>query len=77
METKKCISIEKTAEAICKHIPKGWIISFNMEQGAAWVELLDHLNNPQELPDTADKSLTEQLNDAICVAKGWDISIEE
>ena len=73
IQTQGNLSLQKTAERICEHLPKGWIISLVMEREAAWVELLKH-NKRQKLPDPADKSLYEQLNDALCVANGWSIS---
>lgn len=64
-------SVDTMVELIGEHLPEGWLVCLVMEQGAAWVELSKH-NKRQKLPDAADKPLTEQLNDALCVANGWD-----
>lgn len=59
------------ANAVAKHLPKGYVLSLNIERGAAWVELLDPLERPVKLPDAADKTLEQQVNDALCAACGW------
>jgi hypothetical protein len=47
------------------------VLSLCMENGAAWVELgVDRIGNVK-LPDSADKTLINQINDALCVAIGW------
>ena len=64
--------IDKVAE----QVPAGYIISLRIENGSAWVEL-DRVEGPrrargiQQLPDPADKSLQDQLMDALCVSQGW------
>ncbi len=60
----------ETINKICGHLPEGYIISLNLENGSAWVELLDS-NGNYVLPDTTDKTIIEQLNDALCVANGF------
>ena len=65
------IPAQATAERVCKHLPEGFEIHLCMEHGAAWVKLLDAHGDSVELPDSADKSIDEQLNDALCVATGW------
>lgn len=62
---------DKIIETICVHLPPGWVIGLYMEAGAAWVSLSDPVGNIPKLPDSTDKTLTEQLNDALCVANGW------
>lgn len=59
------------ANAVCKHLPEGWEISLAMENGAAWVTLETPAGDYALLPDQADKTLEEQINDALCVANGW------
>ena len=56
---------------ICKHIPKGYVISLHMENGAAWVTLVNANDDDITLPDSADMTIIEQLNDALCVANKW------
>lgn len=59
----------------CKVLPDEWIISLQMENGSAHVELYDPDGNEIELPDSADKDLAEQINEAIETAVSaieWD-----
>lgn len=60
----------ETINKICEWLPKGWEIALLMEKGAAWVELADSDGRNISLADTADKTIDEQLNDAVCVARG-------
>lgn len=66
-------AIHGIANAICLHTPPGYVVSLCCEDGAAWVELRKDGVGNLELPDSSDKSLLEQLNDALCVANGWRI----
>jgi hypothetical protein len=63
--------MEDIIEKVCKHIPEGYQIELCMESGSAWVDLVHPKGYYLELPDSADKSITEQLNDALCVATGF------
>jgi hypothetical protein len=54
---------------VCQYIPKGWELRLCMENGAAWVSLIDEDGYEMELPDSADKTLEQQVNDALCVAR--------
>ncbi len=65
-------AIQNIANAVCPHVPIGHVITLNFENGAVYVELIKH-RKFVNLPDTADKPLSEQLNDAICVANGFSI----
>ena len=40
-----------------------------MERGAAWVMLHNQNGDFVELPDSTDKTLEQQVNDALCVAR--------
>jgi hypothetical protein len=63
--------LQETANKVCRHLPENMVLSLCMENGAAWVELgVDRIGNV-ELPDFADKTLIDQINDALCVANGW------
>ena len=42
-----------------------------MERGAACVTLTNACSEFVRLPDAADKSIEEQINDAICAATGF------
>lgn len=58
------------ANAVCKHIPAGCEIRLCMENGAAFVTLTTKDGRYAELPDSADKSLEEQIKDAlVCAAR--------
>ncbi|GAF75435.1 unnamed protein product [marine sediment metagenome] len=63
--------MEEIIEKVCQHLPINYTVLLCMENGSAYVELRDPLTLPVELPDATDKSLCEQLNDALCVANGF------
>ena len=42
-----------------------------MENGAAWVSLVNANDDDITLPDSTDMTIIEQLNDALCVANKW------
>lgn len=62
------IPAQTVANKVCEHLPEGYVLNLAMENGAAWVELIDADGNCVALPDAADKSIDEQINDALCVA---------
>jgi hypothetical protein len=65
------VSLQDAANKICQHLPENMVLSLCMENGAAWVELgVDRIGNVK-LPDSADKTLINQINDALFVAIGW------
>ena len=64
-------ALQAIANRVCQHCPSGYVISLCMEDGAAWVQLDKGRAGFVGLPDAADKTLLEQLNDALCVANGW------
>lgn len=61
-------TLQDIANGICGRLPEGYIASLCLENGAAWCELVDRNGNSVELPDSADKSLLEQLNEAVDAA---------
>lgn len=63
--------MEDIINKICEHLPINYTICLYMENGSAYVKLFDPLTKEIELPDTADKTLIDQLNDALCVANGF------
>ena len=64
------IPAQIVANRVCEHLPEGYVLSLAMENGAAWVELVDADGNYVALPDSAEKNIDEQINDALCVACG-------
>ena len=66
-------ALQDIVNKVSKHTPEGNVISLCIEDGAAWVELGKDFVGCIKLPDSADKNLLEQLNDALCVANGWSI----
>jgi hypothetical protein len=66
-------ALQGIANKVALHTPKGYVISLCIEDGAAWVDLGKDFEGSIQLPDSADKNLLEQLNDALCVANGWSI----
>ena len=65
--------MEELINKICQHIPIGHVISLHMENGATWVSLVNTNDDDIELPDSTDKTIIEELNDALCVANKWPI----
>ena len=61
-------AIEDAANKVCANLPDGCVVALCMEEGAAWVELFDPQGDRRLLPDSADKTLIEQLNDAVDMA---------
>jgi hypothetical protein len=48
------MTLEEAVETACRDLPEGWIIRLCMENGAAYVDLvdsLDHLRESAELDD--------------------------
>ena len=66
-------TLQDIANKVSLHTPKGYVISLCVEDGAAWIELGKDFAGNIQLPDSADKNLLEQLNDALCVANGWSV----
>jgi len=65
-------TIDDVANRACKNLPDGFEIQLCMENGSAWVSLIDNAGRLRALPDQADKTITEQLNDALCVSRGFE-----
>lgn len=65
------MKLYETVNKICGALPEGWVINLCMENGSAWVECFNPDGSIQQLPET-DQGLEEQLNDALCVANGWE-----
>jgi hypothetical protein len=61
---------EQLVNKVCEHLPDGYELCLFMENGAAWLEMYNNYT-PIELGDPTDKSLVDQLNDALCIANGW------
>jgi len=67
-------ALQGIANSVCQHCPPEYEIRLCMEDGCASVELWyieASMDSRIDLPDSADKELLEQLNDALCVANGW------
>ena len=70
--------LQDLANEVCRYLPEGCELSINFESGAAGITLLSPPDSDghyihdgyYKLPDSADKSLAEQLNDALLVANG-------
>jgi hypothetical protein len=71
LRQESVVSFFDITERVCKNLPDGFEIQLCMENGSAWVALNDQDGRYRPLPDAADKTLIEQLNDALCVAKGF------
>lgn len=63
------IPLHVLANRVCKDLPDGFVITIAMENGSAWIELINSNGAEMALLDAADKSLDEQVNDALCTAR--------
>ena len=68
---KESIDFNNMMEAVCRNLPEGWSLVLDLENGAATVRLYEPKEKEMGLPDPADKTLVEQMNDALLVANGW------
>lgn len=59
------ITLEDMAHKTCRDVRPGYVVSLCMEKGAAWVELIGPSGHEITLPDAADKTIEQQINDAI------------
>ena len=55
-------------EKVCKQLPKEWEIQLHLENGAAWVTLENILLEEVVQIESTDKTMEEQLNEALCIA---------
>lgn len=62
------IPLQCAVEIACKHLPDGHELLLRMENGAATVQLHDDNGERMTLPDAADKTLAEELHDAVFVS---------
>jgi hypothetical protein len=58
-------SVDEMVNQVCRDLPEGYVVSLSMERGAAWVELYEREGRSVGLPDPADKTLSEQLQEAL------------
>jgi hypothetical protein len=61
------MSLWNTVNKVCGELPEGYQINLCMENGSAWIECITEGNNI-ELPDSTDKNLQFELNDALITA---------
>ena len=64
-------NFQEVANQACEHLPDGFVLSIELERGAASVDLTQVIygvDRSLSLPDSADKTLAEQVNDAIQTA---------
>lgn len=62
--------MEETINKICGQLPEGFIVNIGMENGAAWVELITPEGLIRDI-DGGGQTITEQLNEALCMANGF------
>ena len=65
------MDLQSLANAACRHLPEGWMINVCMENGAGWVELHDPDGKEADFSCDVEKTLEEQVNDALCFANGF------
>lgn len=62
--------LQDVANLLARFLPEGWEVQMCIERGAGWVTLSNPNGDYVPLPDAGDKSLMQQLNDALSVAYG-------
>lgn len=55
-------------DRLADELPDGYVVKLCVENGSAWVELYDELSTEMILPDSADRTMKEQLIDALTKA---------
>lgn len=63
-EDKGCPLYDLINEA-CGKLPEGWYLNIVMENGCASLEAIDPLGEWVQLPDSTDRTLAQQVKDAI------------
>lgn len=69
------MTLQDAANAVCGHVPHGYLVLLCMENGSAFVIVNDPHDFDVALPDSSDKSLAEQINDAVRAAWAHFISL--
>ena len=62
------MSLLNTINKVCRDLPDDWTVMIVMERSTAFVECYDDDGGIVILPDSADKTLQEELHDALQVA---------
>jgi len=63
-------------ERLAKELPEGFVVRLGVENGSAWVELYDN-DTEVTLPDSTDRSISQQLTDALWMAKKIEASDDD
>jgi hypothetical protein len=59
------MSLMDTINNVCHELPGSHYLYIGMEYGSAWVECFNNKGDQVELPDSTDKTLEEELQDAL------------
>jgi len=62
------LTVQEIANIVAQFLPIGYTLSVRIEHGSAWAEVADACGAHIPLPDFADKSLCQQINDGLCCA---------
>ena len=71
MSGTKAAALTGIANDVSSRMPGGYETRICIENGAAWVTLISPSGYGETLPDAADKTLFDQLNDAVHEANKW------
>lgn len=63
------LNLEQMVEKVRKLLPLGWELSICIESATAWITLHNPEGYRQKLPDATDKSIDEQIDEAIFIAR--------
>jgi hypothetical protein len=59
------MTIDEAVNIAAGHLPEGWIVAIEVERGAGWVALHDGDGEAVDFDTSPDKTLGEQLHDAV------------
>jgi hypothetical protein len=62
------MTLDEALQRAARDLPDGWLIQVGVERGAAWIELHNPDGDGVNFDSSPDKTLAEQLDDAIVEA---------
>lgn len=65
------MTIDEAMQKAAGVLPDGWQIYIGVEHGAAWIELHNPEGDGVNFDSSPDKTLAEQIDDAILEANSW------
>jgi hypothetical protein len=66
------VTLDEAMQKAAGHLPDGWTVGVVCERGAGWIELHNPAGDQINFDSSPDKTLAEQVDDAILEALSWD-----